>query len=119
MSNILSPSQLGQMADLREQGLSYQRISQWFADRGTFVSLQTIAWQCVKLGLIGPYTRANMGRTVSRGRAFTAEEDARLLELSIAGARRKDMEAALGRPRSSIIARLYILARNEGLEEAA
>src|SRR3546814_19237331 len=119
MSHILNQAQLDQMADKRETGWSYARIAKWFEAQGVHVASQTIAWQCVRLGIIGPRTVAQAGgRTVSRGRAFTPDEDRRLLEMSLAGARRIDMERALGRSRSSLIARLYILPRSPALKKA-
>src|SRR3546814_17678955 len=101
MSHILNQAQLDQMADKRETGWSYARIAKWFEAQGVHVASQTIAWQCVRLGIIGPRTVAQAGgRTVSRGRAFPPDEDRPLLEMSLAGARRIEDRKRVGEGKS-------------------
>src|SRR3546814_6999558 len=73
MSHILNQAQLDQMAEKREAGWSYARIAKWFEAQGVHVASQTIAWQCVRLGIIGPRTVAQAGGRTVRSEEHTSE----------------------------------------------
>jgi len=116
---ILSDAQIHEMAELREAGRSYDWIAAHFTSAGTPIASGTIAWQCLRLGIIAPhYTQASVGRkSPGRGRAFTPAEDQRLLELSDQGVSRREIARALDRRPNSIRARLYTLARCDAVAE--
>lgn len=115
---ILSDAQLDDMADWREAGMTYAAIASRFIAAGTPVTASTIAWQCLRLGVISPrYTQASVGRPASIGRPFTADEDAQMLALAAQGLSRAAIGRALGRRANSIAGRLYTLARIETVAE--
>lgn len=122
---ILSDEQIDEMAELRERGWSYARIARHFTTRGTPVSVGSVSWQCLRVGAdlpaerrVSAYQRAV---TSVRGgklvRAFTQDEDRRLLELEASGASGAEMARALDRGGNSIRGRLYTLARHEARAE--
>lgn len=116
---ILSDAQIDQMADMREDGATYAAIAAHFTAAGTAISWQTIAWQCLRLGIIAPnWTQDSVGGgSWGRGRSYTPEEDQQLLELEAQGLSRAAMAKALGRRPNSIAARLYTLARRDAVAE--
>lgn len=116
---ILSDAQLDVMAELREAGRTYKWIARHFTDAGTPVTESTIAWQCLRLGVISPHcTQASFSRGPTRmGRPFTDEEDARLLALEGQGLSRAAIGRAIGRRPNSVAGRLYTLARRDMVAE--
>lgn len=125
---ILSDEQLDTMAELRERGWSFLRISEWFTARGTAISQGSVAWQCLRLGVDSPksaasnYRGPNAGRTYQRHgkavRAFTPDEDARLLALEAQGMPLNQIAVQIGRAGNSVRGRLYTLARYSARAEA-
>lgn len=116
---ILSDEQLDEMAELREAGRSYDWIAAHFTRAGTTIASGTIAWQCLRLGIIAPqYTQASVGRTnPGRGKPFTPAEDEQLIALSSQGMSRRQIARTLDRRTNSVVARLYTLARRETIAE--
>jgi hypothetical protein len=115
---ILSDDQLDQMADMREAGATLVAIADHFISAGTAITPSTIAWQCLRLGILSPrYTQASVGHAGTIGRAFTPDEDRRLLELEAQGLTRSAIARALGRSPNSIAGRLYTLARHDAVAE--
>jgi len=110
---ILSDDQLDRMAEMRERGLSYAQIAAQFTSEGTAIKPVTIRWQCLRLGAFPPgKTHPNVGVPCSpRGRPFTPEEDALLLEMDRAGYRRAEIARTLKRKHNSVVGRFYTLAR--------
>jgi hypothetical protein len=119
MSHILTPAQLDEMANMREAGLTYGQIARHFETRGVHIAVKTIGWQCARLAVLPAVLtgRHRVGRKATRGRGFTIAEDARLVGLRRAGKGPTEIAAMMSRPKSSVIARLYILGRNEALAE--
>lgn len=118
-STILSDAQLEEMANLREAGMTHKAIADHFTRAGTPIKPGAIAWQCLRLGVVPhSYTSATLGRDCgAQGRPFTAEEDARLLDLAAQGESRQAIARAIGRKASSITARIYTLARRDAIAE--
>ena len=116
---ILTEAQLDEMTDLREGGATLAAIAHHFTAAGTAITATTIAWQCLRLGVVPPsYTPASLGRGCGgQGRPYLPEDDDRLLDLERQGLSKREMAKAMGRNRSSIIARLYTLARRDALAE--
>ncbi|MBO9380295.1 hypothetical protein GG804_26370 [Sphingomonas histidinilytica] len=123
---ILSDAQIEKMAELRERGWSFHRIAAWFTENGTPISAGAINWQCLRVGADAPPRfwgpSPKMPRSYQRNgravRAFTSEEDARLLELERSGVNYAEISRRMNRPPNSIRGRLYTLARIEAREEA-
>ena len=119
-----SDETLNEAAELRESGMSEAAIAKRLG-----MSKGAVYWHCLKLGAdspnAAPTKRTSSGpveveRSGHKVRRFTEDEDAKLLEMSLAGARVADMCRALGRKHNSIIGRLMTLARHEArLEDAA
>ena len=115
----LTTKQIIEMAELREQGWSYLRLSKQFG-----VSLGAIHYQCLKNGAISPRQRrhpspiepeavqTSQGRLLRR---FTQSEDQRLLELEAEGLSCDAIAARIGRPRTSVRIRLLRLALQEDM----
>lgn len=112
----LSPAQAVEIAELREQGWSYDRLAERFG-----VSASAIHYRCLRQGARSPRShrdryagpaviKASDGRTQRR---FTPEEDARLLALDANGTSFKAMARELGRPNTSVRIRLMALALHE------
>jgi hypothetical protein len=113
----LSHDQVQQIAELRERGWSYGRLSAKFG-----VSAGAIHYQCLKQGAVSPKTRGKMdvsrqplihakdGRTQRR---FTPQEDERLQELDMAGHGINRIAEMMGRARTSVRIRLMTLALHE------
>ena len=123
---ILSDAQIDEMAELREQGWSSKRIANHFTARGTPISRGSIDWQCLRFGADLPTPRRGrlgVARTYSRQgvpvRAYTPEDDARLLELEGQGLTIGAIATALGRRHNSVLGRLYTLARHHTRQEEA
>lgn len=117
-SRILSDAQLDEMAELREEGMSHKAIAGHFTKSGTPITASAIAYQCLRLGVVPATARATLGGSCgAQGRPFTAEEDARLLDLAGQGVGRQAIARTLGRAPNSVTARLYTLARRDTIAE--
>ncbi len=113
------PSQIDitKLAHLREEKwLSYGQISRMMG-----VSIGAISWQCLMHGIEHP-SKVTRLRKPSGGlehrngyviRRFTAEEDAELLRLAMAGVRTSEIARKLGRKGNSVRGRLATLARHD------
>jgi DNA-binding CsgD family transcriptional regulator len=107
------------IADMREAGKTYREIAGVLG-----CSEGAIEWTCLKNGIEKP---GGAGRTGSSGktyerrgrmvRAFSADEDARLLSLEANGYTPKEIGDELGRRPNSVIARLRTLARRDEREQ--
>ena len=113
----LDAEKIRRMIVLRERGWGYRAIA---ADLG--VSEGAIHYQCLKHGAISPRqtgardaaaARTYVGRDGRTFRPFTADEDRRMTELSIAGQNNDQIARQLGRPRTSVRIRLLTLAMHE------
>jgi hypothetical protein len=115
----LTKQTLERAAMLREQGMSLSRI---VADIGGG-STGALAWHFLKLGVESPKPRPlrlnfHLERTTFRRgkhivRAFTPEDDAKLLDLLAKGLTRSAIARALGRKPNAITGRLMTLARRD------
>ncbi len=114
----LSEAQCEQIAAMRERGDTYMAIANAFG-----MSEKAICWHCLRLGAERPklttlqpdyYIKCPV---VMRGghvvRAYTPDEDRRLIELSLAGKTDSEIGRALDRKSNSIRGRLMTLARRE------
>lgn len=119
MPRVLTPEQVEQIVEWREEGRSYK----WIAAR-VGVTCGAINYQCLKHGALSPRARASskadgpasyVTRTGKLCRRFTPEEDRRLLELSMAGTSYPRMAREMGRAITSIRMRLLSLAAREDL----
>jgi DNA-binding CsgD family transcriptional regulator len=113
------------MAELREGGLSNAKIAKQLG-----CSEGLVAWTCLKLGaepaklrarplpdaIVGPVEMSRGNHVVRR---FSAEDDAKLLQLSREGRRRSEIARQLGRKPNSVQGRLMTLARREARREEA
>jgi len=122
-SRKITDAQLSEMAVLRENdGLTYGEIAERIGSKA-----ETVAWHCLRLGIDppkppqswekirGPAITHRNGHEVRR---FTADEDARILELEATGMSTYAIARAIKRPNNSTRARLMILARREARREA-
>lgn len=110
------------LAAMREEGKSYEQIARVFG-----CSAKAISWHCLRLGAEPPKPaplRLNYHLehpVMKRGnhivRAFTPEEDARLLQLEAQGLGYIAMGKAIGRKQNSVRGRLMTLARREARAE--
>lgn len=122
---ILTDRQCDQLAELREQGQTLKQIQQHFAGQSVSISTGALGWQLSRMGVDKPRHLRGPKRTAPREyhrngqhiRSFTAEEDARLLELEQTGASLADVARELDRKRNTIVGRLYTLARHERIAE--
>lgn len=120
----LSQLEIAEIARLRELGHSYEWIAAQFG-----CSANAVSWQCCRLGADAPrstgksWEKVQGPQVMKRGdytvRRFTAEEDARLLELSQAGIGNSEIARRLGRRPNSITGRLMALARRDARKERA
>lgn len=111
------------IAELREAGQSYDLIGQALGISGS-----NVCWICLKYGIEGhrKYPLGDKGpMLMKRGnhevRKFTPEEDATIIRMELAGAKRSEIAQALNRKPNSILGRQMTLARREerALEGAA
>lgn len=116
----LTPAQVHTIGELREAGVTHSEIA-----RRLEVSVYTVEWCCLKLGIFppeGPIKRRIPSKVMQRNgrqvRPFTQAEDRRLLELEAQGLRHFEIARALGRRQNSVLARLRTLARWETHREA-
>lgn len=116
----IDDEKLDRLIQLREAGRGYRTIA---AELG--VSAGAVHYQCLKLGVTSPRqtgrrtdasARTYTGRDGRTFRPFTADEDQRMTELSIAGAKMDAIARQLGRPRTSVRIRLMTLAMHEELQ---
>lgn len=113
----LSPDQIDELLALREKGLSFARIG---ARMG--MSAGGVAYLCLSRGATSPregrWRNPNAPR-VMRGRdgrilrRFSADEDARLAQLSGEGLTLTEIARRLGRPRTSVRMRMLMLGAAE------
>lgn len=111
---------LDEIADLVEAGRTVRQIAEQFdASEGA------IAWQILRLGVVGPRTKRATPRDRSYVRAgrivrpFTEEEDQLILRLEGQGMSVVQIAKQLGRKHNSIIGRLATLARYDVIAEEA
>jgi hypothetical protein len=106
---------------MRERGMSCAAIA-----RILRVSEGLISWHCLVQGADPPGSRplnavARGPQVMRRGnhhvRRFTPAEDERLLALERDGLKLDVIAKRLGRPRNSVLGRLYTLARHEARAE--
>lgn len=124
-NRILSDQQIDEMCALRERGWSAERISQHFAATGTKVSPGSIHWQCLQHGADVPkrFRKASHAphRAYQRNghpvRPYTAEDDAKLLELEAQGLGMAAIGRAIGRKPNSVRGRLLTIARQQARAE--
>lgn len=118
-----SQETLDEAARLRETGLSLTRIAEQLS-----MSPGAVYWHCLRLGADAPKAKPLSARALGpaemrRGnhvlRRFTAEEDARLLEMEATGARVFEIARALKRKPNSVRGRMMTLARHEARQEEA
>lgn len=97
-----SKDQIEQVLTLREEGKSLQRIEQL-----TGVHRKSAYAHCVRQGVY-PQDRPprRFKGTVTRGRAVTPEEDAKIQKLALEGKRPGEIAEAVNRPFSTIRFRL-------------
>jgi len=114
---------LDQAASLRETGMPYAKIAKRLC-----MSHGAVYWHCLRLGADSPKKQPNrplnlgpmeVDRSGHKVRRFTEEEDRKLVEMDLAGAKRCEMARALGRKHNSIKGRLMTLARHEARLEQA
>lgn len=113
-----SEADFDRITSMREKGMSYQQIANSFG-----CSAKSISWHCLRLGADPPKPwplRPNyhlehplMKRGNHIVRAFTPEEDARLLALEAEGNNLTQIGRALGRRWNSVRGRLMTLARRD------
>lgn len=118
----LTPDQIDQICDLREEGKTYQAIANIVG-----CSPETASWHCTRLGadppnpakcwdkIVGPAVMKRGDHVVRR---FTPEEDKRIQDLRAQGHGPAEIGRTLDRPINSIIGRLNTLARRELRAEA-
>lgn len=115
----LTDEQIDRMIQMRESGSGYGAISTALG-----VSKGAIHYQCLKHGAFSPRqtgrrpataARTYIGRDGRKFRPFTADEDQRMTELSIAGRPMDAIAREIGRPRTSVRIRLMTLAMHEEL----
>lgn len=124
---ILSDAQLVEMAELREQGWKYHRISRHFAKAGTAISVNALHWQCLRMGADVPPEQRRSGQQrdlpYRRGghivRPFLPDDDALLRQLDMEGVNACEIGRRLGRKQNSIRGRLMTLARRDARAEEA
>lgn len=112
---------LDRAIEMRERGRSIPTIA-----RITQTSPHALAWQFLKLAIDPPrpkklrphqhMTGPVIRRSTGLVRAYTPEEDARLLDMAAAGTTRNGIARELGRSNSSVRGRLMTLARREERE---
>ena len=120
-STRLTPEQIAEMVDLREQGWSQYRLALRYG-----VTDGAIHYQCLKHGAYSPTQRPGIhpGRYQVRKngvmqRPFTADEDARMTEMAIAGHNASQIARALGRANTSVRVRLMTLAMHDEIRSAS
>lgn len=121
MAKRYSQWQIEQAVELRESGLTYRAIGNQLG-----MHPGAVAWHCLMLGADTPQTRHKViplgGAmvTIRQGhqvRRFTHEEDAKMIEMDLAGARIADICRTLGRRQNSVTGRLATLARRDNRSE--
>lgn len=114
----LTDADYQRIVEMRERGCTYEQIG-----RAIGCSAKAVSWHCLKLAIDPPKPRPlrpdyHLQRPiVKRGnhvvRAFTPEEDARLIALERQGMSTNAIARALGRRWNSVRGRLMTLARRE------
>ena len=114
----LTQAELDTIATMRERGLSYAQIG-----RSVGMSPSAVSWHCLRLGVDPPKPSPLrphyhlLCSEVRRGnhvvRAFTPDEDARLVELAKRGLSNTAIAREIGRKWNSVAGRLMTLARRE------
>jgi transposase len=124
-AQTLSDAQLESLAELREEkGWSIPRIQRAVKHRfGLTVSESLLHWQFKRLGIDGPRNKPHRfrKRVIRRNghlvRRFTPQEDAKILEMRLAGYGQSAIARELGRPSHSVYSRFLTLARREARAE--
>ncbi|MCC0807550.1 helix-turn-helix domain-containing protein [Methylobacterium sp. W2] len=118
----LNPEDIERIIEMRERGRTYGVIA-----RVLGCSESTVSYHCIRLAIDPPNPRRlpPMGgrppvvmRNGHAVRAYTAEDDARILAMDAEGASDSEMGRALGRRAHSVRQRLMTLARREARAEA-
>lgn len=128
-TRILSDDQIDMACEMRERGLSCQRIANRFAAMGVAVSAGSISWACLSRGAdLPPHRRSHTkgprtGEVYGRGshvvRTYTPEDDAKLLELEARGLGNSAIGREIGRKPNSVRGRLLTIARHQARAEDA
>lgn len=108
----MTPEQVDEMAELREQGWSYDRLAARYG-----VSPGAIHYRCLTVGALSPRARGIIPGDRRRPRPgfggsctpFSPDEDARLLQLARDGRPLATIATMLGRARTSTRIRLMTL----------
>ncbi len=113
----LSDADFDLIADMREEGRTYDEIGSRVGCSGKLVS-----WHCLRLGIDAPNGPVlpeipAVPITIKRGnhevRRFTRDEDARLKAMALAGQGDAIIARALSRRPNSVRGRLMTLARRD------
>lgn len=122
MKGRLTEQDFDQIVAMRERGCGYAEIG-----RAIGCSASAVSWHCLRLAVDPPKPyplRPDYHRTCPivqrRGhvvRAFTPDEDARLIALDAQGLSYGEIGRALGRRANSIRGRLMTLARRDDRAE--
>ncbi|GEP09876.1 helix-turn-helix domain-containing protein [Methylobacterium gnaphalii] len=111
------------IATMREAGKSCGQIAAAIG-----CSISAVSWQCLRLGAEPPHPQRlkevpTVPGSVRRGnhivRRFTADEDAKLVELEAEGLTTAEISRRLGRPPNSVLGRIMTLARRDARMEAS
>jgi transposase-like protein len=121
MTRRLSPAQIEEIIDLREQGHSQYHLAKRFG-----VTEGAIHYQCLKHGAFSPNQRPGIlpGRFLVRRngtvqRPFTPAEDARMTEMALSGATYTAISRTLGRAYTSVRVRLMTLAMHDEIRSVS
>lgn len=109
----LTPDQVQEICALREQGWGHRTLAKRFG-----VSTGAIHYHCLKHGAISPTQVGPNGVRPQSGRAFTPDEDARLVELAMTGISYRAIAIKLARPYTSVRIRLLTLAMHDEIAAA-
>lgn len=115
---IFTDQDYATIAEMREKGKSYRQIAAKFG-----CSDKAISWHCLRLCVDPPKPRPlrlnyHLEQPVmKRGnhivRAFTPDEDRKIVELDLAGKTTTEIGRALGRKWNSVKGRMMTLARRD------
>jgi hypothetical protein len=118
----ISPEQAIEIAELREQGWSHERLARKFG-----VTAGAIHYHCLKAGALSPRSPGKIDvagqppvarRDGKIQRRFTPEEDDRMQALSRQGLSTNKIGELMGRAPTSVMMRLYALAIHEEFAES-
>lgn len=113
----MSPEHIDLIAQWREAGVSFRIIIQRLAKLGVQTTRHSLRWHCMKHGILAPSSR--IGEHNGKGKPFTPEEDAIIVEMRSAGASLRSIGMKLGRQHGCISVRILTLAKHDELRAAA